>query len=262
MKLYSFVIAIVFGTLLSGCGGGGGGSSSTGGGDTNQPPVSVTKALLSLLVSPAAAAEIPNGAVATVKVQGNDVDRTVTLTDVDVAAEFSDLLLGTYTVTVSVTNNGVEIGTFSETVLLSEGGESIDASIVFNRASLSVEPFVSSNYAAINHEYEGRSTVSSECLGDAPFSTDATTATVEAEGANITITFDNFYGETLQLSGVIDDSTGSFLASGTFQSSDFKQGNWNITYLSKQTERSITIAASFENATDTCNADYEFVGIY
>jgi len=259
MKLYSFVIAIAFGTLLTGCGGG---SSNAGDGNTNQPPISVTKALLSLLVSPAAAAEIPSGAVATVRVQGNDLDRTITLTEVDVAAEFSDLLLGTYTVTVSVTNNGVEIGTFSETIVLGEGGESIDASIVFNRASLSVEPFVSSNYAAINHKYEGRSTVSSECVGEAPFSTDATTTTVEVEGVNITITFDNFYGETLQLTGVIDDSTRSFLASGTYQSSDFKQGNWDITYLSKQTERSITIAASFENTTDTCNANYEFVGIY
>lgn len=252
--------------LLVGCGGGGGSSTESSDSSSQNPPTSphsnTVSALLNLLIPAAVAAEIPTGSTASVNVQGQGVNLTKNIDDTGQTVEFGDLLLGDYTVTVVVTHNGTEIGTYTDNVTLTSSGLSVEANIAFNRASLVVEPIVKSDYSSLNYTYDGKWKVSASrtCI-DPTFDISVADTIVSLGGDDISLTINAFFGPNIVLTGKIDDTSGRLLASGTYESSDFKSGTWVVGNISKPSDNSIFFNADLVNQTDgDCPIAIEYVG--
>lgn len=247
-------------SFLIGCGGGGGSSTDQDNNQNTEP--TLTYSVLNLLIPTASATEIPTGSTATVTITGQGINRSETLDNADLAAQFSDLLVGDYTVLVSVSNDGIEIGSYSSNVTLTSSGLSVSANITFNKASLVVEPIVESDYSNLNSTYDGewKVTGSNSCI-NVPFNVSAADTTVDLTGTDISITIDAIFEPTIILTGTIDDTSGRLTASGTYQSSDFTTGTWDSNSISMPSDNSIFFSASLTNqTTGDCLIAIEYVG--
>lgn len=260
-----FVCCLLLG-FLGGCGGGGETSTKSADSSKQDPstssPTNTVSALLNLLIPAAVSAEIPTGSTATVNVKGQGVNLTKNIDDTAQAVDFAGLLLGDYTVTVIVTHNGTEIGTYKDNVTLTSSGLSVEANITFNRASLVVEPVVKSDYSSLNYTYEGIWNVGANrtCI-DPKFDISSANTIVNLSGDDISLTINAFFGPNIILTGKIDDTSGRLTASGTYESSDFTSGTWVVANISKPSANSIFFKADLVNQTDdNCSIAIEYVG--
>ena len=211
-----------------------------------------------------AAALGSNRAAATVEVVGHGQARTVELGPADTVARFDELLIGPYEVFIDVRRDEQTVDTYTESVVLGADGARLATAFEVDRTLARAAPLASQGeYSLANRTYEGKSVVSRgspECTGSIAL-VDTARLDVTASGGTIDLTFDNFYGKVLELTGAVADADGVLAASGTYRSSDSKTGSWAIDYLAMPTPPQVATLVVFRNETDSCQATYEFSGL-
>ncbi len=222
------------------------------------------------LVDPPAAVATrgSNRTMVVVSVTGQGSTRSETLQASETEVSFNDLLVGPYDISVEVMRGAQSFDTYNDSVDLDVDGATLTTQFDLDLALAEAEPMSSqADYGHISGAFEGKSVVLQdlhECVGSIAL-VDSTSLTATAGGAEagetIQLTFDNFFGEVLELTGTVDGSDGALTASGTYESSASKSGTWSLGYLAMPSERQIALLVDFENETDACQATYEFSGM-
>jgi len=179
-------------------------------------------------------------------------------------------LIGNYDLFINVQGDGRTAASDQRSITLGEERGTVSVDFDFEWALKEAEPLAAgASLAAISHSFTGKSIVSSgspDCIGSIPL-VDSSTLTFSAEGEsaegeNVQLVFDNFYGKVLRLSGTAAEGPdGALSASGTYESSDAKSGSWTINRLAAPTPRVIGALVELQNDTDSCQATYEFAGV-
>ncbi len=203
-------------------------------------------------------------AAATVEVQGHGETRVVTLGRDEPVARFEGLLIGPYDVLVELRNAGGAMATHRESVELGADGARVGTVIETEWPMPDAAPLAAGDdYRALAGTFFGKSVVTDgapECTGSIPL-VDTTTLTLTAEDEALALQFDNFYGRVLKLSGAPGESNDALAASGAYNSNDDRTGTWAIDRFAVPTPRTIAVSVSFQNETDSCQADYLFSGV-
>ena len=200
----------------------------------------------------------------TVEVAGHGRTRTVALGRNESVARFDGLLVGQYDVLVEVRQGDRIVDTRRESVEIgAEAPSGTSFGIEWALADAS-PPMAREDYPRLGHAFVGKSAVASgspECVGSIPLvDTTGLTALTPGGGA-LELTFDNFYGSVLELTGNVLSEQQEFAASGTYGSSDEKNGSWTIGRVAAPTSRAVAMSVEFVNETDACRATYEFAGV-
>lgn len=201
----------------------------------------------------------------TVELAGHGRTQRVTLGRGESVARFDGLLLGQYDIFVEVRQGGRIVDTRQESVEVTPEGARAEPSFAIEWAVADASPLMPrDDYERLGHAFVGKSVVARGepgCVGSIPLvDTTGLTAVTPDDGA-IRMTFDSFYGRVLELTGDVLDGREAFAASGTYRSSDDKNGSWTIDRLAAPTSRSVAMLVEFDNRTDACRATYEFAGV-
>lgn len=201
----------------------------------------------------------------TVQAVGHGQTSTVALGRDESVARFEGLLVGRYDILVEVRRGDRIVDTRRESVEVTAEGARLETSFGIEWALADASPPMPREEAQrLGHAFVGKSMValgSPECLGSIPLvDTTELTAVTDGGGA-LEMTFDSFYGRVLELTGNVVDGREAFAASGTYRSSDEKEGSWNIDQLAAPTSQSVAMLVEFDNRTDGCRATFEFAGV-
>jgi len=205
-----------------------------------------------------------NRMMAIVTARGHGLTRSETLRAGETEVGFNDLLIGPYDISVDVMRGSEVFDTYQDSVYLDIDGATLSTRFDLDLALAAVERMApQADYGFLNQTFEGKSIVlddSHQCIGSVPL-VDSTVLTARAAGReSLQLTFDNYFGEVLELTGAVDDSDGALGASGTYRSSA-SSGTWSLGYIAKPTEQQIALSVAFKNDTDVCRATYEFFGM-
>jgi len=176
---------------------------------------------------------------------------------------FDDLLIGSYDIFVDITNNGHLDGAYRDSVVLADESLRVDAELEFKQPIMGVQAMAAEGYDSLAGQYEGKSMVSEgrpDCVGSIALA-DSTKLDLQVRGMEVMLTFDNFYGSVLNLSGQAILEAEEFQAFGQYDSSDSRSGTWRVRHLSTSSPSQIAMQVTFENNTDACQAVYEFLGM-
>jgi len=177
---------------------------------------------------------------------------------------FDDLLIGSYDIVVDVTDDGQLDGAYRDSVVLGDESLRVEAELAFEQPIMGVQTMsAAGGYDSLAGRYEGKSMVSEgrpKCTGSIAL-VDSTILDLQAQGTEMTLAFDNFYGSVLKLSGRAVPDSEEFQALGRYESSDSKSGTWRIRHLSSSSPGQIAVQVAVENETDRCQAVYEFLGL-
>ena len=204
-------------------------------------------------------AEMPEGATATVSLEGPGASRTAELPKGERLVRFDGLAGGRYDLHVAVNSRGVEIGAYSYFVDVGATVADVTVQIDYRRADLVVEANVET---ASERRYLGTASAASDnCPGSGPEGPVPSDLVLATDGDGIELAITHFQGETLRLTGRIAPETGPSLAAGTFESSDGQSGTWELAHLTAPTLGAIAAALKFENRTQACQSTLEFAGL-
>jgi len=218
--------------LLTACGGGGGGDSAQESQTPTEP--SIVRTTLSILIPSAEAADLPSESSVSVRISGQGTTETVTMTDFESGVTFDDLLPGQYSVSLTARSEGVVVATGQQTVTLSANGNSFTVPMNLIAADLTISTEINGpDYSFLNKQYRGEAI--GESCGANPFmefgGTAGATTTLTISGENISINMSLFGDPNIIFTGTITDDTNGLQASGTFESSNFKEGTWVLNEL-------------------------------
>jgi len=206
-----------------------------------------------------------NEVAVTVEAVGQGRTRTVTLGRDESVARFNGLLVGRYDIVVEVHQGNRIVDTRRESVELGAEGARVGTSFGIEWALADASPpMPREDFPRLGHAFVGKSVVargSPECVGSIPLVDTTELTAVTSDGGAVQLTFDSFYGRVLELAGDVADDQDEFAASGTYRSSDEKNGSWAIDRLAAPTSRSVAMLVEFDNETDACRATYEFAGV-
>lgn len=263
--LSKFFILFVY-LLLTACSGGSDNDSDSNNdspSNNNSDSSSAVSSVMTLFIAEASATEIPEGSTALVSISGQGVNKFEYLDNESLVAQFDDLIIGTYNIQVLVSNDGEEIGSYSNDINLTLDGASIEATINFNRASLVVEPIVASDYSNLNGIYDGQwfvKTGLNSCI-QTPFNVSSADVTLTLTENNISLFIDAFFDPTFNLTGTIDDTSTNLTGAGTYQSSDFSSGTWELDKISMPSENAIFFNIDLNKTTNgNCLITLEYLG--
>ncbi len=211
------------------------------------------------------AALASNRARAAVEVTGHGQTRKATLGRSESVARFSGLLIGPYSVSVGLRDGERMVNSRSEAVTLTAQGARVQSTFATEWAlpahGASAEEAA---LALLGHRFEGKSVVTNgppECTGSIALLDTTTMSASAADDGGLNLSFDNFYGRVLELTGRPESEAGLAAASGTYRSSDGKAGSWRIAQLAAPTSLSVAMQVEFSNETDSCQATYAFAGV-
>lgn len=256
IKYKKTILSSLFAVALAGCGGGGETEAGGGTGSSQQQPAF---SLLNIIMPSAIAAESPPGTVVNVLVAGNGVSLSKTIGADQNDVSFSDLVIGDYTLTVIVISGETELARDEQLLSLKEGSAKVTANLALSKASLKVEPIFNSDYAVLNGSYEGEFNKSG-CL-ELPFNPASTDLILNVTGLAVELEFSFFPAPTIKLTGDLNDSIGELRGVGSYQSSDFTNGTWEINKVLRPSESTIFISGQLIDATNAnCTIDFEYIG--
>lgn len=260
MHLYKKTLISSFVALtLIGCGGGGSdsnGNASAGGDSSQQQPVT---SLLSIIIPSAIAEEAPPGTEIKVKITGNGVDLEKAILASESNVSFNDLVIGEYTVAITVYAGDTVLASDTQTVEVTEDSTELEAQLALNKASLTVTPLFASDYSFLTGSFEGEFNKDG-CL-DLPFNPANTDISISVSGLAAELEFSFFPNPVIKMTGDLNDSMGQLQGSGTYQSSDFTNGTWTISKILQPSETTVFISGQLVDATnDNCTIDFEYIG--
>ncbi|MCY4344362.1 MAG: hypothetical protein OXE83_12405 [Gammaproteobacteria bacterium] len=210
------------------------------------------------------AALASNRASAAVEVTGHGQTRKATLDRGESIAQFSGLLIGPYSVSVGLRDGERMVNSQREAVTLTAEGARVQSTFATEYMLPAYDaPAKGAELALLGHRFEGKSVVTNgppECTGSIAL-LDTATLSASASDGGLNLSFDNFYGRVLELTGRAEGGAGLAAASGTYRSSDGKVGSWRIAQLAAPTSLSVAMQVEFSNETDSCQATYAFAGV-
>ena len=203
--------------------------------------------------------EMPEGATAKVTLRGAGGSHSAELPKGERLARFDALESGRYDLLVTVNSGGVEIGSYSYFVQVTETLGDVTIRIDYARADLVVEAGVETS---LDRRYVGTASIDSDaCPGVGPSGTFRSDLHMATDGGGLELTIVNFQRETLRLSGRIASGPAPSVAGGTFESSDGMSGNWQLTHLTAPTPAAVAAMFEFDNRTQSCRATLEYAGL-
>ena len=204
-------------------------------------------------------AEMPDGAVATVTLEGSGGRHSAVLPKGRRLARLDGLEPGRYDLRMTVGSRGVEVGSFAYFVDVSEEvvGD-VTVRVDYQRADLVVEATVE---ASSDRRYAGTVVSTADtCPGAATGGSVPADLLLATDGERFEITLEKFQQETLRLSGRAAPANGP-VAAGTFESSAGPAGAWRLAHLTAPTPRAIAAVLEFDDGMRACRSTLEYAGL-
>ncbi len=206
-----------------------------------------------------------NLATATVAAIGHGQRWTETLMGSDMTVQFDELLIGPYEIQINVDRGGQMSDTFRDSVVLDVDGSTVTTEFNYDLALGAVEQAPAAvDRGLLNQVFQGGSIVlngAHDCIGSVALIDTTSLTASAADDGSLEWTFDNFYGQVLELAGSLDDSSANLAAEGTWRSSDASSGTWTLDYIGMPSETLLAMQVGFINQSSACSATYEFSGI-
>jgi hypothetical protein len=256
MKLFALpYLAIVL--VLCACSSGGSSNSSA---QSHEQPQNPPLSILNILVPEAAAAQPLNGYTVSISVAG-DGYRQQKVADSHGEASFPDIPAGKYLVTVVVRSGSFELSTeYHETIIGAETKkESI--SITLPRSDLQVGVNLKTEPARVQGVYHGQSRTIPYCFENeflSGFGYATATTAVNMSSGDIRINAEIFSGLTIEFTGTYTDDGEQVEASGTYRSSDFKEGTWVLEGIAEPKARALFLDIRTEG---DCETTLDLIGL-
>ena len=223
------------------------------------PVVEPPRGSLIVRIHPDSVAEMPDGAIATVTLAGEHATHSSKLPAGERLVRFDEVKTGRYDLIATVSSGGVEIGSFSYFVHVTQTIADVTIQIDYLRAALVVEADVQT---LLDRRYVGTAAIAANACQDGPPSgAILSDLHMRTDGKALTLTIANFQQETLRLSGRIAAATTPAVATGTFESSDGTSGDWRLTHLTAPTPAALVALIDFHDRTRSCGSTLEYSGL-
>ena len=205
-------------------------------------------------------ADMPEGAVATVTLEGSGGRHSAELQKGQRLVRLDGLDIGRYDLRVTVGSRGVEIGAFSYFVdVVERAVGDVTVQVDYLRADLVVEATVESSS---ERRYAGTAASAADtCPGTAPDEPVPADLRLATDGELFEVTLERFQQDTLRLSGRSGDAAGPGVAAGTFESSAGPVGTWRLTHVTAPTPGAIAAVLEVDDQTRMCQSRWEYAGL-
>ncbi len=224
-------------------------------------PVEVAPVTGAMIVrmQPGSHAEMPDGATATVTLDGASGSYSAEMPKDERMVRFDALQSGRYDLLVTVDSRGVRIGSFSYFVDVTDAVGDVTVQIDYLRADLVVDVSIETS---LERRYAGISSIRSDaCQVGGPSGTTRSDLRLAMDGDRLELMIDNFQQRTLQLSGRIAPGAAPFSAAGTFQATDGMAGDWNLTHLTAPMPGAIAAVIELNDGTRSCQSTLDYAGL-
>lgn len=204
-------------------------------------------------------ARMPEGATATVTIQGADDIRSDELLKGERLARFDALESGRYDLSVTVNSAGLEIGRYDYFVDVTDSLGDVTVQIDYLLGDLVVESDIETS---LERSYLGTASIDPGACTDAEKSgTVRSELHLATDGGRMDLTIENFQRDTLELSGRVRPGAMPLYAEGVFESSGGESGDWELTHLTAPTPGAILAVIVFDHPARSCQSTLEFAGL-